>query len=151
VRETLAAARRDLVAQRFVARRSRTRWAAHLLLSVGTLAGSVITLPLVFGWMHFVAEGQDVYRVVVFGVPAGRFALGGAVAWLGSPALVLAAVAVVLGAAYFLVLRVRARPLPGAATAFHVAPLLLLLVVALSGLALPAAHGHPPLFTIAAR
>lgn len=151
LRATLAAASRDLAAQRFVARRSRARWAAHLLLSLGTLAGGAITLPLVFGWVHFVADGEDVYRVVVGGVPAGRFALDGAVAWLVFHALVIAAGAVVVGAAYFLVLRVRARRLPGTVTAFHLAPLLLLLVVALSGLALPATHRHPALFALAAR
>jgi hypothetical protein len=150
LRATLAAGRRDLVAQRFVARRSRTRWAAHLLLSLGTLAGSAITLPLVFGWLHFVAEGEGVYRVVVLGVSAGRFALDGAIAWVVFHALVLASVAVVAGAAYFLVRRVRARRLPGTATAFHVAPLLLLLTVALTGLALPATRDHPGAFALAA-
>jgi hypothetical protein len=150
LRATLAAASRDLAAQRFVARRSRARWAAHMLLSLGALAGSAITLPLVFGWMHFVAEGEDVYRVVVFGVSSGRFALAGVVGWIVFHALVLAAAAVVAGATYFLALRIRARHLPGTATAFHVAPLLLLLFVALTGLALPATHGHPALFALAA-
>jgi hypothetical protein len=90
LRATFAAASRDLAAQRFVARRSRARWAAHMLLSLGTLAGSAVTLPLVFGWLHFVAEGEQVYRVVVFGVPCGRFALAGLVGWLVFHALVLA-------------------------------------------------------------
>src|SRR5262249_36249552 len=95
LRTVFATAGGGLAAQRFVARRSRARWAAHLLLSLGTLAGSAISLPLVFGWMHFVADGEDVYRVIVGGVPVGRFALDGVVAWLVFHALVLAACAVV--------------------------------------------------------
>jgi hypothetical protein len=148
---TFATAGRDLAAQRFVARRSRVRWVAHLLLSLGTLAGSAISLPLVFGWMHFVAEGEGVYRVIVGGVPVGRLALDGVVAWLVFHALVLAAFAVVAGATYFLALRLRARRLRETATAFHLGPLLLLLTVALSGLALPATHAHPGLFALAVR
>jgi hypothetical protein len=151
LRATLAAAGRDLAAQRFVARRSRTRWAAHLLLSLGTLAGVAITVPLVFGWMHFAADGERGYRVVLAGFWAGRFALGGVIAWAVFHALAVAAVAVVLGASYFLLVRLRARRLPETATAFHMAPLLLLLIVALSGLALPTSHGHPALFDLAAR
>src|SRR5262249_32393812 len=60
------------------------------------------------------------------------------------------AVAVVIGAAYFLVLRLRARRLPDAVTSFAIAPLLLLLVVALTGLALPASRGLPLAFRVAA-
>lgn len=147
----LAAAGRDLAAQRFIARRSRPRWAAHLLLSLGTVASFAITLPLVWGWMHFDADGQDVYRIVVVGLPIGRFAITGLFGWGMFHALTLAAVAVVLGAGYFLGVRIRARRRPEIATSFHLGPLLLLLAVALTGLALPATHGRPDLFPLVAR
>lgn len=72
-------AARDLGTQRFIARRSRLRWLAHLLLSLGTLVSFAISLPLVFGWLHFEAEGQDTYRAVLFGaLPAVRFTIEGA-------------------------------------------------------------------------
>ncbi len=150
LRRTLAGAARDLAAQRFIARRSRLRWAAHMLLSFGTLASFAITLPLVFGWMHFEADGHSAYRVRLVGLPAGRFALDGATAWLAFHALAIAAVAVVLGALYFLHIRRRARRLPGVATTFHTGPLLLLLAVAITGLALPATRAHPDVFPIVA-
>jgi hypothetical protein len=146
LRRLLAAGASDLGAQRFIAARSRMRWLAHLLLSLGTLASVAITLPLVFGWMRFAAEGQTVYRPLLFSVPAGRFVLGGAVAWLVFHALALSAVAVTLGASWFLVARLRRRRLPDTVAAFHVAPLLLLLSVALTGLALPASRHTPALF-----
>lgn len=142
----------DLGAQAFIARRSRLRWLAHLLLSLGTLASFAITLPLVFGWLHFEAEGQTHYRPMLFGFPAGpALAVDGAPAWLAFHGLALAGVAVAAGAAYFLAVRLRLRALANGARPRHVAPLLLLLLVALSGLALPAARTHPALFAIAAR
>ena len=150
LREVLCSASRDLVAQTFVARRSRVRWAAHLLLSLGTLASFAITLPLVFGWMRFVADGPAHYRAVALGVASPRFAVDGALGWLAFHALSLAGGAVLLGAIVFLVRRVRLRALPGELAAFHTAPLVLLLVVAATGLALPATRHAPRLFDAAA-
>lgn len=150
---TLAAGAQNLGAQRFIARRSRVRWLAHVLLSGGTLASLAITLPLVFGWLHFEAAGPRAYRAVVFGaLPALRFAVDGPVGWLVFHGLSLAAVAVLGGAVTFLALRLRAGRAPGARHAFHTAPLLLLVAVAATGLALPlAGRLHAPaLFRVAA-
>jgi hypothetical protein len=146
LRRALGAAGDDLVAQRFVARRSGLRWAAHWLLSMGTLASFAITLPLVWGWLRFEAAGETRYAVLVAGLPVGELAIDGVGAWLVFHGLALAGVAVTLGALYFLALRLRVR----ATGPFHLAPLLLLLAVALTGLALPATHGSPALFRLAA-
>src|SRR5690606_1110687 len=142
-------AARDLAAQGFVRKRSVVRWLAHLLLSGGTLASFAITVPLVFGWMLFRGEG-DAYRLLVFGVPTVRFAVDGVLAWTFFHGLSAAAIAVALGASVFLVLRIRARRLPGATASFAIAPLVLLLCVALTGLALPASRHAPAAFRIAA-
>lgn len=149
LRAVLRSATSDLVAQRFVARRSRVRWVAHLLLSLGTLASFAITVPLVFGWLRFAADGPAHYRAVVLGVPTARFAVDGAIGWLAFHGLALAGVAVLLGASIFLVRRVRIRALPGETSSFHLAPLVLLLVVAATGLALPATRHAPRLFDVA--
>ncbi|MBI3784689.1 MAG: hypothetical protein HY270_14950 [Deltaproteobacteria bacterium] len=147
---TLSAAGCDLGAQNFIRRRSAIRWAAHLLLSLGTLTSFAITVPLVFGWMHFVADGERSFRMIVFNLPAVRFDVGGAFAWCIFHGLILAAVAVTLGALYFLVARLRRRTLPEVTASFAIAPLLLLLFIALSGLALPATRGWPFGFRVAA-
>jgi nitrate reductase gamma subunit len=148
---TLArAAGTDLAAQRFIARRSRTRWLAHLALSLGTLASFAITLPLVFGWLRFTAEGQHAYRPVVLGIALPSVALDGAAAWLVFHALTLAGVAVFLGAVFFLAARWRGRALPGATAPADILPLALLLAVAATGLALPASRTVPGLFAAAA-
>ena len=130
----LGVAGQELAAQRLIARRSRARWLGHLALSGGTLAAFAVTVPLVLGWLHFEAVGEHTYRAVLFSLPVARFAADGVVGWLVFHTLGLAAVAVVLGCAYFLLARRRERP-----TAFHLAPLLVLLAVALSGLVLPVA------------
>jgi hypothetical protein len=139
---------RDLAAQRFIARRGRGRWLAHLALSGGTLGSFAVTLPLVWGWLRFRAEDPAVYRVYVAGVPVARFPVDGIGAWLVFHALVLCGIAVTFGTTYFLVVRLRARALPGVTAAAHTGPLVLLLAVALTGLTLPiASHvGTPALF-----
>jgi hypothetical protein len=151
LRAALAAAGSDLAAQRFVAHRSHTRWLAHLALSLGTLASFAITVPLVFGWLHFEAEAQEAFRPVLAGVALAPLALDGAAAWLMFHALTLAAVAVTLGAATLLILRLRPRAVPSGVSAAHLAPLLLLLFVALTGLALPASRNEPTAFAVASR
>jgi hypothetical protein len=152
---TVEFAGRDLVAQGFIRKRSLARWAAHMLLSLGTLASFAITVPLVFGWMLFEPVGDASYRIIVFTLPTIAFAVDGVFAWLLFHGLSIAAVAVVLGAGYFLAVRVRSHAgqganSPRAVSGFAVAPLLLLLVVGLSGLALPASRGWPAAFQLAA-
>ena len=140
----LRAAGRDVAAQRFIARRGRLRWLAHLSLAWGTLLGFAVTLPLVWGWLHFESAGDHRYRVVFASLRVGDFATDGAIGWLIFHALHLAAIAVVLGATYFLALRLRLRRQPGVIDRFHLAPVLLLLAIALTGLALPAAASLGP-------
>lgn len=125
----------DLVAQRFVARRHRLRWAAHMLLAWGTLVSFAVTLLLVWGWVRFEAVGERSYHAILWSWRVVRFATDGVAARLVFHTLDLAAAAVVLGGTYFVVARLRHR----AAAGFHLRPLLLLLAVAVTGLALPVA------------
>src|SRR6185295_16180429 len=92
------------------------------------------------------------YQIVFFGLPlpGHQFAIDGAFGFLMFHALSLCGVAVAFGAAYFLFARWQRRGEPGATAGFHVAPLLLLLAVALTGLALPASRGMPGAFRAAA-
>ncbi len=152
LRTAMAGAGRHVVAQEMIARRSRTTWAAHMLLSLGTLASFAITVPLVCGWLHFDAVDQRTYQVVFFGLPlpGHQFAIDGLLGFLMFHALSLAGVAVALGAAWFLAARWRRRAEPGATAGFHIAPLLLLLAVALTGLALPLSRDLPAAFRVAA-
>lgn len=152
LRTAVAGAGRHVVGQEMIARRSRVRWVAHLLLSLGTLASFAITLPLVFGWLRFAPVDPRTYQVVFFGLPlpGHLFAIDGWLGFLMFHALSMAGVAVAIGATTFLVLRWRRRGEPGALGGFHIGPLLLLLAVALTGLALPLSRAMPGAFRIAA-
>ena len=126
---------------------------AHMALSLGTLASFAITIPLVFGWLHFEADGQSHYRPMLFGFPAGpALAIDGIPAWFVFHGLALAGAR---GDARDRLLPRRSPPdaqrIPGVTSGRHVAPLVLLLVVALSGLALPASRTSPVAFAIASR
>jgi hypothetical protein len=149
-RAVFGGAARHLGAQELIARRARTKWIAHLLLSFGTLTSFAITLPLVFGWLHFEAHDPATYRAVFFNLPVATFATDGPLGTVAFHALSAAAVAVILGAGFFLLARVRRTAEPGAAAPGHVAPLLLLLAVAASGLALPATRTLPRAHGVAA-
>src|SRR5690606_18675094 len=65
----------EVLANRFILRRSRLRGVTHLLIMWGCLLAVAITFPLVFGWLHFrpVPGDLDLYEAVVFGFPAFRF------------------------------------------------------------------------------
>src|SRR6185295_4088415 len=91
------------------------------------------------------------YQIVFFGLPlpGHQFAIDGAFGFLMFHALSLCGVAVAFGAAYFLIARWRRRGEPGATSGFHVAPLLLLLAVALTGLALQLSRTMPAAFQVA--
>lgn len=128
---------RDLGGQRFIFRRGVLRWLAHVCLSWGTLGAFAITVPLVFGWLRFEPAGETAYRAVFFTIPLIAFDVRGAFGWLVFNALNLAGFAVLAGALYFLLVRLRQRHEAGVISAFHLAPILLLLVVAATGLALP--------------
>ena len=60
-----------LVAQGFIRRRSRARWAAHQFVFWGCLLAAAVTFPLTLGLLHFESVGQDASRYQVH-IAAGR-------------------------------------------------------------------------------
>lgn len=94
-----------LVAQRFIAHRSRLRWWMHQCLFWGCLLAVAITFPLVFGWINFRTAPNDqlTYVTYVFGFAMGSFRLHTLTALLLfhgldiSALLVLAGIALSLG------------------------------------------------------
>ncbi len=89
----------NFAAQRFILRRARLRWAAHLLIFWGCILAAAVTFPLSFGWIRFetLPDRQDVYRAFVFGVPVLRFPWAGALAPLVFNVLDVAALLVLAG------------------------------------------------------
>jgi hypothetical protein len=140
---------RNVVLQTFIRRRSVLRWAAHFLLSWGTLVAVAVTFPLVFGWIHFESDPRDpsYYIAVVLGLPAGRFPAYSLVGWITFHILDFCAVAVILGMALAFKRRMYDK---GAMSLQHFSmdflPLILLFAVSVTGLMLTAStlwmRGH---------
>jgi MFS transporter, NNP family, nitrate/nitrite transporter len=128
-----------LVAQKFIAERSRLRWAMHQLLFWGCLLAVAITFPLVFGWIHFGSRPDDqmTYVTYVFGFPVASFRIRTVLSWLIFHGLDVAAVMVLGGIALALWRRMRdrgARAVQNFAMDFF--PLVLLFAISVTGLAL---------------
>ncbi|MER3428988.1 MAG: MFS transporter [Pyrinomonas sp.] len=129
----------NLVAQRFILRRSRTRWLMHALIMWGCIISAAITFPLVFGWIHFELEGARSYRAYLFGFSTiavdGRSTVG----WMTFHALDFTAIMVIAGCAIAIHRRLHDR---GAVSmqqfALDFAPHLLLIAISVSGLMLTA-------------
>jgi len=98
-----------LLAQGFIRRRSRIRWAAHQLVFWGCILAALVTFPLTLGLLHFESVGQDAdrYRVFLSGVGTLSFDAGSIVGWIVFHALDIAAVLVLAGVFLFLHRRLR--------------------------------------------
>lgn len=129
----------NFVAQRFIAQRGRLRWVAHLCLSWGGMMAFAVTFPLVFGWIHFETPTDDLstYHVMFLGVKVQEFPVHSIVAFLTFNALNISAILVLIGVCLALYRRLT----DGGALVLQrfgldIVPLLLLFVVAVSGLGL---------------
>ncbi len=85
--------------QRFIERRSKTRWTAHWFLAWGCLIAAAVTFPLSFGWIRFetAPDNQAIYRAFVFGIHVGSFPLDSLIAPLAFNILDICAVMVLIG------------------------------------------------------
>src|SRR6476659_3942342 len=131
----------DFVEQRFIEKRSPTRWAAHWLIAWGCILAAAVTFPLSFGWVHFdsAPDNQEIYRAFVFGQHVSTFHLGTITAALTFNILDISAVMVLMGVAIALFRRARDR---GAISVQQFAqdmmPLLMLFAISITGLFLTA-------------
>src|SRR6516164_1206931 len=89
----------NVVLQRFIEHRSRTRWTAHWFLAWGCLLAAAVTFPLSFGWMRFetAPDNQQIYRAFVFGIHVASFPLDSVLAPLAFNVLDICAVMVLIG------------------------------------------------------
>ena len=135
----LPVAATDLVAQRFIAKRSLLRWWMHQCLFWGCILAMLITFPLVFGWIGFRSRPDDqmIYVTYLFGFPAGEFHLGTIVSKVLFHGLDIAAVLVLIGIGLSLWRRMRdggAQALQS--FAMDLFPLVVLFAISVTGLAL---------------
>jgi nitrate/nitrite transporter NarK len=128
-----------LLAQTFIAKRSRLRWAMHQMIFWGCVLAMLITFPLVFGWINFTSAPNDQMTYVphLFGFAAGSFRLHTFTALLLFHGLDIAAFLVLGGIALSLWRRMRdegARAVQTFAMDFW--PIILLFAISITGLAL---------------
>jgi hypothetical protein len=133
----------EFVANRFIFRRGKERWAAHWLIMWGCLIAAAITFPLVWGWIHFETKPDDlsVYRTFVFGFPAIEFKVKSVFAFVIFHGLAWSAFLVIAG----VMLAFRRRMVDhGAVTtqqfAEDILPLLMLFAISITGLMLTASY-----------
>ena len=131
----------NVVLQRFIEKRSKTRWTAHWFLAWGCLIAAAVTFPLSFGWIRFetAPDSQQAYRAFVFGIQVGSFPLDSMVAPLAFNILDICAVMVLIGVLVAMWRRGRDR---GAMSVQQFSndllPLVLLFAVSVTGLFLTA-------------
>ena len=131
----------QLLAQGFLRRRGLMRWIGHQCLFWGVMGATAITFPLVFGWLVFQREPgtQDIYRMYVFGLPTVTFDATSFLGWSLFHALDYTAVLVIVGCATFLWRRLRdRRVIVNQRLGYDMLPLLMLLVISVTGLLLTA-------------
>jgi hypothetical protein len=89
----------NIVAQRFIEKRSPLRWVAHWFIFWGCMIAAAVTFPLSFGWIHFetVGAAEERYQAFVFGLHAFTFDLAGPLAPLVFNVLDISAVLVIVG------------------------------------------------------
>lgn len=129
----------QLLGQGFIRRRGWVRWIAHQCLFWGVIGATLITFPLVFGWLAFKLEPgtTDVYRTWVFGVPTITFRTNTFLGWSMFHALNYTAVLVIAGASIFLWRRFRDRSvIAGQRLGYDMVPLLMLIVISVTGMLL---------------
>lgn len=129
----------QLLGQGFIRRRGIVRWIGHQCLFWGVIGATLITFPLVFGWLVFHLEPgtESTYRMFVFGFPTVTFETTTFIGWSMFRALVYTAVLVIIGCVIFFWRRFRDRSvLAGQRLGYDMVPLLALLVISITGLLL---------------
>lgn len=131
----------NIVAQRFIERRSPKRWLAHMCLAWGCLLAFAITFPLSWGWVQFgVGEGGR-YVVEFMGMRQFEFPPHSIVGFLFFNGLNISAVLVLVGVG----LAMHRRLFESGAQAVQslaadLLPLFLLFAVSVTGLMLTASY-----------
>jgi hypothetical protein len=133
----------DFAGNHFIWKRSSLRWVAHFFIMWGCLVAFAITLPLVFGWMHFTTEpgNLDWYRAYVFGFPTIAFPVHSLFGFVLFHGLVWCSFAVIIGV--MMAMRRRMREHGAAALqqfTEDILPLVLLFAISVTGLMLTASY-----------
>lgn len=127
-----------LLLQRFIAERSNARWLAHQGLFWGVISATLITFPLTFGFIHFraVQGTESLYWIYMNGIRTIKIDALGVVGWMMFHGLILSAVLVIGGGAWFLHRRWTERGNNLTRFGRDLMPLIALMAISVTGLLL---------------
>jgi hypothetical protein len=129
----------DIFAQTFILKRSPLRWVMHMCIFWGVILSLAITLPLTFGWLHFTLLPHDQYQLWFFGLPLFIFPINSVIGFVIFHGLDFSAAILLIGLAIALWRRISdAGLLAIQRFGFDLVPVVLLVAIALTGLALTA-------------
>ncbi len=129
----------DIFAQTFIRKRSRLRWIMHMSIFWGVILSLVITLPLTFGWIRFTLIPPTNYQLWFFGFPIFIFPIAAGTGFAIFHGLDFTAALLIIGIGIALWRRVTdAGLLFTQRFGFDLVPLVLLVAIAVTGLALTA-------------
>ena len=129
----------DIFAQTFILKRSFARWLMHMCIFWGVILSLCITVPLTFGWIRFTLVPPDHYLAWFFGFPLFQFPIEAGVGFVTYHALDFTAALLIVGVVIALWRRVvDAGLLAMQRLGFDLVPLVMLLAIAVTGLALTA-------------
>ncbi len=130
----------NIVLQKFIGRRSHTRWMAHMCMAWGCLLAFAITFPLSWGWMQFGIDGGN-YVVEFMGHRQFTFPPHSPFGFLMFNGLNISAVMILTGVALAMHRRIHNHGAQAVQSlASDLLPLFLLFAVSMTGLMLTASY-----------
>jgi len=132
----------NIVIQKFIGKRSPTRWLAHMGMAWGCLLAFAITFPLSWGWVQFGVAGNGTdYQVEFMGMPQFTFDPHSVVGWLFFNGLNISAVLVLAGIGIAMHRRVFQHGAQAVQSLENdLIPLVLLFAVSITGLMITASY-----------
>jgi hypothetical protein len=129
----------DIFGQTFIRKRGLLRWGMHMAIFWGVVLSCLITFPLTFGWLRFTLIPPDRYQLWFFGLPVFQFPIEAGTGFALFHALDVTALLLIIGLSIALWRRVTDVGLRTTQRfEFDLVPLVLLLAIAVTGLALTA-------------
>jgi hypothetical protein len=129
----------NIMFQKFIYPRGRSRWVGHFLLATGCTIAFAVTVPLTLGWIHFTLKPDtlNMYEAHLFGFTVMDFELGSIMAFNIFHVLNWCSWAVIIGAVIMMHRRLTHGGLI-ATQSFEAdwIPLVLLLAISVTGLGL---------------
>ncbi|RSK28354.1 MFS transporter [Bacillus sp. HMF5848] len=131
----------NIFLQKFIFKRGIYRGIQHFMIAWGCIGSFAFTFSLTFGWLRFDLIDADTYQVVAFNIPTMTMYAHGLIAELMYNALNFFALMVLVGASMALARRVVNKDVRVTQRfEFDILPLLILLLVTVSGLVLTVSY-----------